>query len=89
MNAKRREVFEDIHIERLRQEDLRRAGKFPYTCASPETPDAYKLAVLVEEVGEVAKAMLVDHGDEGADGILRDELIEVAAVATAWAEALT
>jgi NTP pyrophosphatase (non-canonical NTP hydrolase) len=39
-------------------------------------------AILGEEVGEVSKAIL--ENDEG----LYDELIQVAAVATAWAEAI-
>ncbi|MDT3440284.1 MULTISPECIES: hypothetical protein [unclassified Pseudofrankia] len=51
---------------------------------NPAMPDAVRLPVLVEEVGEVARAML-----EGADPRhLRDELIQVAAVALTWVEAL-
>jgi len=51
---------------------------------NPAMPDAVRLPVLVEEVGEVASAML-----EGADPAhLRDELIQVAAVALTWVEAL-
>ncbi len=45
-------------------------------------PEPVKLAVLTEEVGEVAKALL-EHDREG----LRDELVQVAAVAVAWLEA--
>lgn len=43
-----------------------------------------KLAVLVEEVGEVARALLEEEGDER----LLEELVQVAAVAVAWAETL-
>ena len=39
--------------------------------------------VLTEEVGEVARAVL-----EGKDGDLYKELIQVAAVASAWAEGM-
>jgi NTP pyrophosphatase (non-canonical NTP hydrolase) len=44
-----------------------------------------KLAVLMEEVGEVARALIEK---EPVDD-LRAELIQVAAVAHAWAESLT
>lgn len=43
--------------------------------------DANWLAILVEEVGEAAKSMLEDGGD---DGRVSAELIQVAAVAVAW-----
>lgn len=50
----------------------------------PQAPDSARLPVLVEEVGEVARAML-----EGADaGHLRAELLQVAAVALTWVEAI-
>ena len=47
-------------------------------------PDAVRLPVLVEEVGEVAKAML--ENADPADP--RAELIQVAAIALTWLEAL-
>ncbi|WP_198144303.1 hypothetical protein [Parafrankia sp. EUN1f] len=51
---------------------------------SPALGDQARLPVLVEEVGEVARAML-----EGADlDHLRAELVQVAAVALTWVEAL-
>jgi NTP pyrophosphatase (non-canonical NTP hydrolase) len=43
-----------------------------------------KLAVLMEEVGEVAKSMLEDEGKER----LKAELIQVAAVAVKWVQTL-
>ena len=77
----------DVLRERQRQEDLHA----PRTCANPDMPDGDKLAVLTEEVGEVAKALC--ERDEYDTGLfakaLRDELIHVAAVAVAWAEALS
>ena len=45
--------------------------------------DHINLAVLVEEVGEVARAMTYD---EGSDASLYDELIQVAAMALAFAQ---
>ncbi|GHJ59157.1 hypothetical protein NOK12_16750 [Nocardioides sp. OK12] len=47
--------------------------------------DATSLVVLVEEVGEVARAMTYDEGD--IDN-LAAELIQVATMAAAWAERL-
>ena len=53
------------------------------------------MAILAEEVGEVAKAALHHNGDE--PGVtaseatlshLREELVQVAAVAVAWLEAI-
>jgi NTP pyrophosphatase (non-canonical NTP hydrolase) len=52
------------------------------TCAGP-IPPMEKVTVLLEEVGEVARAVL-----EGDRDNLRDELVQVAAVAWAWLEAL-
>jgi hypothetical protein len=72
-----------ITQERERQEELFRAGKFHFTCSSPTVSDLMKLPVLVEEVGEVAKAIL-----EGNSVNLADELVQVAAVCVGWLEAL-
>jgi hypothetical protein len=52
-------------------------------CSSDGVDDAVKMAVLTEEVGEVARALL---DRKPAD--LRAELVQVAAVAVAWVEAL-
>lgn len=48
-----------------------------------EHPATFWYAVLGEEVGEVANAIL--HEDAGA---VKKELIQVAAVAVAWLEAM-
>jgi NTP pyrophosphatase (non-canonical NTP hydrolase) len=52
-------------------------------CSSSDVSDPVKAAVLAEECGEVAKAVL----EEDQLG-LRRELAQVAAVAVAWLEAL-
>ena len=70
-------ALRDVVLERGRQEQLHA----PRTCANPEMSEGDKLAVLVEEVGEVAKALLEGPG-------LRDELVHVAAVAVAWVESI-
>ena len=102
------EVVEEVYKERARQERLREAGKFLWTCADPKIDDARKLAVLAEEFGEAARevtdAMIAsdksrtreDRAWDEAEAAkiavhrakLREELIQVAAVAVAWAESL-
>ena len=83
-------VLEHVRNERHRQEELRRAGRFKETCASATMDEGVKLAVLLEEVGEVARALL-EKGDAANDkhGVeLRKELVQVAAVCVAWVEAI-
>lgn len=69
-------IGRDLWNERERQESMRDAGTI-----GPVDTDGERLAVLVEEVGEVARAMNDGKG-------LREELIQVAAVAVAWVEAI-
>jgi hypothetical protein len=70
-----------VTSERCRQVQLRTEGRIPWSCADPLVSPGERLAVLVEEVGEVARAL--------NDGVgLRDELVQVAAVAVAWIEGL-
>lgn len=81
-----------IASERARQERLCEQGKFPWTCADRYVPNDPKLAVLVEEVGEVARE-LCEARNMRAFGSehrakLREELVQVAAVCVAWCEAL-
>ncbi len=101
-------VLSMVEAERIRQEQLRESGKFKYTCAeeSSEFSDEQKFLVLLEEIGEVAKAVLERSKVVATDGLtfhgrpihadadllrrqLRVELIQVAAVAAAWAESVT
>ena len=83
---------EAIDDERHRQERLKAEGKFTMTCADAMSNGA-RLAVLMEEVGEVARAIL----ERGIDGEmsndktgkdLQKELVQVAAVCVAWLEGL-
>jgi len=69
-------------MERQRQRQLLYAGMIPWACEDPDTDNGYKLVVLTEELGEVARAIL-DGGN------LKEELVQVAAVAVAWAESLS
>lgn len=76
-------VLEKVYEERQRQEQLLKEGKFTFTAAS-EVNNALKASILGEEVGEVHKAL--NDGDDLAS--LQAELVQVAAVAVAWAESL-
>lgn len=53
-------------------------------CSSDEVHGIVKASVLAEECGEVARAVL-----DSDEANLRNELVQVAAVAVAWLEALT
>lgn len=85
-------VLDRITVERGRQDKLKAAGRFAYTCADAGLTEAEKLAVLTEEVGEVAREVL--SGDElvsdggGTVAALREELVQVAAISAAWLEGL-
>lgn len=97
-------IFEDIARERIRQNDLVRAGKFLWNCSDLSQSYARKLAVLSEEVGEVAKEVteeLISKDKYAKDSMqfpnhrvifyanrIRKELVQVAAVCVAWIEAL-
>ena len=54
------------------------------SCASQAVDDIVKVAVLTEECGEVARAVL----DQLDDSELLAELVQTAAVCTAWIESL-
>ena len=74
-------LFTLIRRERVRQRVLVKAGLLQFDCADPAVDHVHKLAVLAEKFGEVARALRKWDGDN-----LREELIQVAAVAVAWLE---
>lgn len=83
-----------VELERERQRKLLEEGEIFFDVAAVREDDGAKLSVLVEEVGEVARAMN-DAGDQAElrDYLaslkpLQEELVQVAAVAVAWAEAI-
>lgn len=83
-------VLEDIRKERLRQEILKSEGRFKYTCADPEMTHMERLAVIAEEFGEAAHEVnetISGHHEMHVTN-LRKELIQIAAVACAWVEAI-
>lgn len=84
---RRNEVFTLIRAERHRQEQLFKSGTLTFRVCDPDVAYGHKLAVLVEETGEVAEAILEQTEASGLDD-LRKELVQVAAVAVAWLESL-
>jgi NTP pyrophosphatase (non-canonical NTP hydrolase) len=69
--------FEDI-IDAIKLERIRQDNKW----GTPrDLPDRTWLTILVEEVGEIAKATL-EHDETN----LREEIIQVAAVCISWLE---
>ena len=69
-------------FRKLLEERKRQEAKHPSsTCASDLIPEGDKVAILTEELGEVARAVL-----DKDDAQLEKELIHVAAVAVAWLE---
>jgi NTP pyrophosphatase (non-canonical NTP hydrolase) len=86
----RARIFDDVTAERARQDVMKAAGRFRYTCADKEMTHDQRGLVLGEEVGEVCRAVLelsaLANDAHGKN--LRKELVQVAAVAVAWIEAL-
>jgi len=79
--------FEPLTISALQAEMISAVAKHgrARTPLNRDMPGTEKLIVLVEEVGEVARAMSYDHYDP--DNLVR-ELIQTAAMALAWAQSL-
>lgn len=81
-----------VLAERERHDELKAAGRFLHTIADAEMADADRLAALVEEIGEVARALQERSGSvndrRGSDVDLRKELSQVAAIAVGWIERL-
>lgn len=86
-------VLEAVLDERARQMTLKAEGRFDWHCADLQTKGrpiapAEKLAVLAEEFGEVSREVCEGLTRPINTEALEKELIQVAAVAVAWAEAL-
>lgn len=67
----------------MRQDCLKSQGKFLHTPADEECPDFDRITMLVEEIGEVARALQTNDIHN-----LREELVQVAAICVAWLEYL-
>jgi len=88
------DIIDEIVLERFRQKKLNANPlnrRLRQDIADPVTADGYRLAVLVEEVGEVANQLNETTATlTGTDNrhSMKVELIQVAAVCVAWLEAL-
>jgi NTP pyrophosphatase (non-canonical NTP hydrolase) len=72
-----------VNNEIKRQLYLQKEGKFQYIAYDEECPELVRLAMLTEELGEVARA--IQNADPQNK---KDELIQVAAIAISWAARL-
>lgn len=94
--AKFGKVMSEIMDERARQEALKEQGRFKFTPADDGVSNMERLAMVAEEVGEVAGEVLTlrrltadrDKGRKSFEdpAELRGELIQVAALVVAWLE---
>jgi hypothetical protein len=77
------EIYRAMHAERRRQDEKwnRNHDHGHGDCSSPTLSPWVKLAVLTEEVGEIARALLDQDEDQ-----LTTELIQTIAVCHAWLE---
>ena len=83
----------EVQLERRRQDQLKREGRFRHTLADSGMPDELKLAAVLEELAEVGKNLLaragaVQDGDPSLEAI-HTEVTQVAALSVAWMECLT
>lgn len=76
----------DLTADAIRAEAVKAISKHrpERTPASPNMSNGERLAILVEEVGEVAHALTYDQDSTN----LERELIQVAAVAAMWVDGL-
>jgi NTP pyrophosphatase (non-canonical NTP hydrolase) len=79
-------IWGEVTLERVKQEV--KFGDSGMTCANPSMSPLLALAVLMEEVGEVAHVLNEGEGIDQWRHYCREELIQVAAVAVAWIEGL-
>lgn len=75
-----------LTLDAVQAEALRAHLKHgPKSLLNPDMPPIEKLAALVEEVGEVGRALTYDQ--DHSEGLVK-ELIQVASVALTWVESI-
>lgn len=98
----RKTALQLIEAERVRQDQLRKAGRFPYTLNNVDVANSRKLTILMEEIGEVSRACaeelhIVDADEvppdahvklEAIEKNLKEELVQCAALCLSWLESL-
>jgi len=84
------EVFELIAKERTRVRRLQAEGRFKLSTDSPLISNGLKLAIVMEEMGEVAREIFEMHDKASftteAKDRLRKELVQAAGTLVAWLE---
>lgn len=85
-------IFTLIEKERERQELLAASGRFKHTLRDRDLSEPCKVAVIMEEIGEVSRNVLsrqelVTDGSIGDDSLML-ELVQIAALSVAWIERL-
>ncbi len=89
IGSKLEAVLIRVGKERKRQLLLKAQGRFDYTPSDDGIGDSYRLAMLLEEVGEVSREVLALSGmvqEQPDEKKLYKELTQVAAIAVAWLE---
>ncbi len=80
-------MLSDLTLSAVRAESIRAHVKHgDQSLLNPSMPAVLKLAALVEECGEVGRALTYDNGGD-RDHLVK-ELIQVASVALSWVESL-
>jgi len=84
------DVFGLIAVERLRVRRLQAVGKYKFSTNSPTVSNGLKLAIVMEEIGEVAREIYEMHDKDDftpqAKNRLRKELVQAAGTLVAWLE---
>lgn len=78
--------YHDVHYERLRAHE--KHGAAGHSCEQVSASDPEWIAILGEEFGEVCHELTYDSGSVGHYERLRKELVQVAAMACAWIDAI-
>ncbi len=87
MQATLAEVRLEVQRQAAACASARGGGLYWWPAGSPRLLPEQSLAILVEEVGEVARELCDARARrEPGGGNLRVELIQVAAIAVAWAD---
>lgn len=77
-----RRILEGDVVAEYERARIKHLGRTPF---SPEVNEPTKFVILAEEIGEVARALTPDADTPvGHAAPLRDELVQVAAMALAW-----
>lgn len=77
-----RRILENEVVAEYERARVKHNGRTPF---NPEVSEQMKFVILSEEIGEVARALTPDADTPvGHAALLRDELVQVAAMALAW-----